>query len=99
MKAFFLKYLNNKFFYTGLVFLVWLTFFDQENLLVQNNLRNTLDDLKDQKEFYLEETEKNQQTIESLETDSTQLEKLAREKYYMKRENEDVYVFVNEKEE
>jgi cell division protein FtsB len=99
MKVFFVKYLNNKFFYTGLIFLVWMVFFDQENLIVQNDLRTTLDELKDQKKFYLEETEKNQQTIESLENDSTQLEKLAREKYYMKRHNEDVYVFVKEKEE
>jgi cell division protein FtsB len=96
MKNFFFKYIHNKFFYAGFLFAVWLVFFDQENLIVQHELSTTLHDLRNQKEYYIGETEKNQQTIQQLETDSAALEKLAREKYYMKRKNEDVFVVVKE---
>ena len=99
MQYFFKKYIHNKFFYTGFLFLVWLIFFDQENLIEQHRLRNSLNDLRDQKEFYLEETAENQQIIHLLETDSTELETLAREKYYMKRDNEDVFVIVREEDD
>lgn len=98
MQKFFKKYINNKFFYTGFLFAVWLVFFDQENLMVQNNLMNNLNDLKDQKAYYLEETEKNREVIHLLETDSVELETLAREKYYMKRDNEDVFVVVKQED-
>jgi cell division protein FtsB len=97
MKKFFFKYVHNRFFYTGLFFVVWMVFFDQENLIVQNRLSNTLQELQQQKTFYLEETASNKQTIRRLESDTAALEKLAREKYYMKRDNEDVYVIVKKK--
>jgi cell division protein FtsB len=99
MRKFFYTYIHNKFFYTGLLFTIWLVFFDQENLTVQHQLSSTLHDLRDQKEYYLEETEINKQTIHQLETDSAALERLAREKYYMKRKNEDVFVVVSKEDE
>ncbi len=99
MQNFFKKYVHNKFFYTGFLFLIWLVFFDQENLIVQHELRTTLNNMRDQKEYYLEETENNRKTIHLLETDSAELETLAREKYYMKRDNEDVFVVVREKDD
>ena len=99
LKDFFLKYINNKYFYTGLAFLIWLVFFDQESMIDQNRLSNTLEDLNDQKSFYVEEIQQNEKTIFELENDSTKLEKFAREKYYMKRDNEEIFVIVHEDNE
>jgi len=99
MKNFYRKYIHNKYFYTGFAFLVWMIFFDQESFIQQYKLSSTLENLEEQKTFYLEEIEKNEKTIELLETDSSALEKFAREKYYMKRDNEEVFVLVEEEEE
>lgn len=98
MKDLFRRYLHNKYFYTGMFFLIWMLFFDQENLIVQYELSATLHQLEDQKIFYLEETAVNRETIQLLETDSAKLETLAREKYYMKRENEDIFVIIREED-
>lgn len=96
VKTFLRKYINNKYFYTGLVFVIWMVFFDQESFIEQYKLSQTLQGLENQKTFYLEEIDKNQKTIEILKTDSSALEKLAREKYYMKRDNEEIFVIVKE---
>lgn len=94
MVAFFRKYINNKYFYTGLAFVIWMLFFDQESFIDQYHLSETLSDLEDQKTFYLDEIERNAVAIDMLENDTVRLEKFARENYYMKRENEDVYVII-----
>lgn len=98
MRTFFRKYFNNKYFYTGLAFVIWMIFFDQESFIEQYKLSQTLNGLKNQKTFYLEEISKNENAIEVLETDSSALEKLAREKYYMKRDNEEIFVIIPEEE-
>jgi cell division protein FtsB len=90
------KYFHNKYFYTGLVFLVWMIFFDQENFIEQYHLTKTLNDLDSKKEFYQEEIAQNEEKINLLETDAEYLEKFAREKYFMKKENEDVFVIIRE---
>lgn len=95
---FFRKYINNRYFYAGLLFVVVMVFFDQENIVEQINLRRQLNDLEEQKAFYLDEIEKNTEAIYVLEHDTVRLEEYAREKYYMKKDNEDVYVLVPEGE-
>lgn len=75
-----------------------MVFFDQESFIEQYRLSRTLQGLQEQKTFYLEEIEKNEKTIELLETDTSALEKFAREKYYMKKDNEEVFVII-EKED
>lgn len=67
---------------------------DQENIVEQLKLSKNLDELEDQKEFYLEEIKNNSEAIYVLETDTVLLEKYAREKYYMKKDGEDVFVLV-----
>ncbi|NOX85592.1 MAG: septum formation initiator family protein, partial [Chlorobi bacterium] len=86
------KILLNKYFYTGLVFLIWMSFFDQDNFIEQYHLTQTLNDLRNKKQYYLQEIAKNKQKIKLLETDSAYLEKFAREKYYMKKDDEEVFV-------
>jgi cell division protein FtsB len=93
---FFNKYLNNRFFYTGLLFFVWLAFFDKNSLTEQIKLANTLNDLKLREQFYNLEIEKTSNEIRAYENDTALLEKFARERYYMKKKNEEVFVIVRE---
>ena len=86
----------NKYFITGLAFLIWMLFFDQESFIDQFKLSRSLSDLKSQKKYYQEEIEKTKGAVNVLENDTAHLEKYAREKYYMKKDNEDVFVIIEE---
>lgn len=94
-----IRIIKNKYFLTGVAFLVWLVFFDNHNLIRRYELSSNLNDLKNEKEFYLEEISKNKKAAEELMTNSELLEKFAREKYLMKKDDEDIYIIVREEEE
>jgi cell division protein FtsB len=94
MKDFFKKYINNRYFYTALAFIIWMFFFDNDNFREQMRLSKKIDQLQQKEQFYKTEIEKNKSALKALKYDTVQLEKYAREKYFMKRDNEDVYVII-----
>lgn len=73
-----------------------MLFFDQESVFVQHKLSTEISNLEQQKKFYLEEIEKNKASLNILTNDTASLEKYARETYFMKKDNEDVFVVVEE---
>lgn len=91
-------FLKNKYFYTILAFIVWMLFFDKNNFIYQFTLSSDLNNLKNEKEYYLSEIEANDAVTKELMTNTTTLEKFAREKYLMKRDNEDIYLIVDDEE-
>lgn len=88
--------LRNKYFYTVIAFLVWMLFFDQNRLSNQYKLQKNLSNLQAQKDYYLNEIKTQTNITKALENDTVLLEKFAREKYLMKRDNEVIYVIVKE---
>ncbi|MCD4772173.1 MAG: septum formation inhibitor [Bacteroidales bacterium] len=92
------SFLKNKYFYTILGFLVWMLLFDKNNFIYQAELSSDLNDFKNEKEYYINEIKINNSAIKELLTNATTLEKFAREKYLMKRDNEDIYIIVEEEE-
>ncbi len=72
-------------------FVVWMLFFDANSWLIHHELNNDIDDLEQEKEYYQKEITKDNKAIKELSTDEG-VEKLAREKYYMKKENEEIYI-------
>jgi len=88
---------KNKFFWVTAAFLVWMLFFDKNDLLSQYQYHQQLSKLKTERNFYTEETEKVTKDLSELTSNPAQLEKFAREKYLMKKDNEDVFVIVREK--
>jgi cell division protein DivIC len=81
--------------YTLFFFLVWLIFFDRSNLLRQISLWKTISDLEKQTAFYDKELEKVKEEELEVMGSKLNLEKFAREKYLMKKENETVFVLVD----
>ena len=73
------------------VFALWMLFIDSNSLLIHHELNEDISDLEDEKEYYKNEIEKDNKAIKELSTDEG-VEKLAREKYYMKKDNEDIYI-------
>lgn len=75
-----------------IAFLVWMLFFDRNDLTSQYKYQSQLKNLKDEKEFYIKETAIAKKDLEELTSNLTRLQKFAREKYLMKKENEDVFI-------
>ncbi len=92
---FIFRILINKFFLTTVAFIVWMIFFDSNNLLRRNQVQEKLDGLNLEKQFYLQEIRKDSILTNQIMTDSTQLEKFARERYLMKKENEDLFLVID----
>ena len=89
-------FVKNKFILSILIFIVWLLFFDRNNLLDRAKELRYLHQLEKDKKYYIERIEKNSKRLEQLKTDDKNLEKFAREQYLMKKEDEDIFVIVEE---
>ena len=74
-----------------------MLFFDRNDLLSQYEYRSQLNKFKEEKAFYISEIEKVKSDLNELSTNQERLEKFAREKYLMKKDDEDVYVIIREK--
>lgn len=88
---------GNKYFLTSCCFVIWMLFFDRNDLLSQYEYRSELNKFKEEKAFYISEIEKVKTDLDELSTNQERLEKFAREKYLMKKDDEDVYVIIREK--
>jgi cell division protein FtsB len=73
------------------VFVVWMVFFDTNSLLIHWELKKQINNLEKQKEFLHEEIAKDKKIIKKL-SDPEELEKFAREQYYLKKKNEEIYL-------
>lgn len=72
-------------------FLIWVLFFDENSYLIHRKYNKEIEDLQNTNLFYQTKTAEYKAIIKNLE-DSLQLERFAREKYLMKKENEDIYI-------
>jgi cell division protein FtsB len=88
---------KNKYFLVSLAFVVWMVFFDKNDLFSQYQYQQQVNKLKKELEFYKKETEKVRKELDELNSNPQKLEKFAREKYLMKKKNEDVFIIVHAK--
>ena len=78
-----------------LIFLIWVTFIDKNNLISQYQDRQVLYGLDKEKRYYQSEIQTTQDKLNELKTDNKSIEKFAREKYLMKKENEEIWLVVD----
>ncbi len=76
-------------------FLIWVTFIDKNNLISQYQDRQVLYGLDKEKRYYQSEIQTTQDKLNELKTDNKSIEKFAREKYLMKKENEEIWLVVD----
>jgi cell division protein FtsB len=76
------------------LFLIWMLFFDTNSFLIHKELNDDIKALEETKEFYEKEIKKDKLFIEKMQ-DSNEIEKFAREKYYLKKDNEDIFIIEN----
>ena len=91
-------FLKNKYVIASIALLAWLIFFDGNDFFTQYSYRQKLNELEKEKEYYMVEIEKNRQELQSLVSSKKNLEKFAREKYLMKKDNEDIFVILEKPE-
>jgi len=72
-------------------FLIWNLFFDENSYLTHRKFNKEINDLETTINFYEKKIAEDKATIKKLQ-DSLQLERFAREKYLLKKENEDIYL-------
>jgi len=86
------SWLKNKYLLTLLAFAVWIIFFDHNDLFMQIERTAELHQLEKGKTYYSTQIEAIKKELQDLKSDPASLEKAARERFMMKRDNEDVYI-------
>ncbi len=89
---YFRKILLNKYSFVIVAFLIYIIFFDENNWIKKHQRSQEIKQLEIEYQYYINEMEQNKETINKLNNDTVFLEKYAREHYYMKRPNEDVFI-------
>lgn len=82
---------TNKYVLITLVFIIWMLFFDTNSLLIHHELKKQIHTLEEQNEYLREEIKKDKKIIKQL-SNPKELEKFARENYYLKKTNEDIFL-------
>lgn len=85
-------WLRNKYFISFAAFAVWMLFFDEKDVFTMSHHRHELKELQQSKEYYTLSINTEETELENLKNSPATLEKYAREKYDMKRDNEDLFL-------
>lgn len=92
-----LKVFTNKYLVAFAAFVVWIIFFDDNNLMQHQRNLKELAQLEEQVNFYKAKIKADKQKLHELQTNDANLEKFAREQFLMKKADEDVFVIVEQK--
>jgi cell division protein FtsB len=90
-KASYLKPFKNIYTLIIVIFMVWMIFFDSNSWFIHNELNNDIDNLISEKDYYRKEIEKDKKALKALSSKEG-IEKFAREAYYMKKEDEEIFI-------
>lgn len=85
-------WLKSKYLIAAMAFLAWIVFFDRNDLLTQVQRNHELADLQSSKDMFTKKIEKERKELNQLQTNPAILEKYARERFYMKRDNEELFL-------
>jgi cell division protein DivIC len=87
------RWLKNKYVLTALGFTVWILFFDARDFITSHfREKEELRKLEASKKYYEQQIATTRQELEQLKSNPALLEKYAREKYRMKKDNEDLFL-------
>ncbi len=83
---------TNKYLITGTAFVLWMMFFDTNDFPLQIRRLRDLNKIEHNEKNMALQISNTQKELEVLKTNPETLEKYAREKYMMKKDNEDLYI-------
>ena len=85
-------WLKNKYLLASMAFVIWMIFFDRNDVPLQMRRINELKKLQQSEKNMNLQIANTKKELELLKTNPSTLEKYAREKYMMKKDNEDLYI-------
>jgi cell division protein DivIC len=88
--------LTNKYLIIGIAFAIWMMFFDRNDIPLQLKRIQELNKLEASQKLMDKEIKNTKQELGLLKTNPETLEKYAREKYLMKKDNEDLFVITSD---
>jgi cell division protein FtsB len=88
-----LPFIMNRYFLVSLGFVVWMLFFDQRDFFLQRERKAALEKLEAAKKYYQNEIADTKKQLDNIQSNPAAVEKYARERYLLRREGEEVYLF------
>ncbi|MGM0636395.1 MAG: FtsB family cell division protein [Bacteroidota bacterium] len=85
------KILSNKYVLVSLLFCIWMLFLDTNSWLTHRELDQEKKELIQNEKYYIKEITSDKKTLQQLQ-DSVEIERFARENYFMKRPHEDIFI-------
>ena len=92
IKAALARLVRNNYVVSVLVFLVWMMFVDEDNMVARYEYSRKISELETEKAQLKEQIEQDRRKMKELMSNKTSLEKFAREEYYMKRDDEVIFI-------
>ncbi len=85
----------HKYWIISVIFFVWISLFSENSWYERKRLNNKKEMLVEQKNYYIKKIQRDSSKLNQLKTDNDNLEKFARENYFMSKKNEDVFIIVD----
>ena len=86
------SFLRNKYFLALTCFVVWMLFFDRDDVFTQLERKRELTRINESKAYFSKQIKEDRNFSKDLQFNASAIEKLTREKYLMKRDNEDLFL-------
>ncbi|WP_341655856.1 septum formation initiator family protein [Blattabacterium cuenoti] len=86
------KIIKNKYFWISIFFFIWMSFFDSNSFMLHYRFQNSIREMTYNRDFLKKKILLEGSQFKKLNTDTLYLEKLAREKFYMKKKDEDLFI-------
>lgn len=91
----FISWLKNKYTLILVAFVIWMIFFDTNSIFVHRKLDHEISEVNHKIKYYREKYQKDSIAYSQLKNSKEAREKYARENYFMKKRNEDIFIVVH----
>ncbi|GGE97148.1 Septum formation initiator [Chishuiella changwenlii] len=93
------KFVWNRYFILTVAFLVWMFFFDQNSFFVHRELDKQIRLLENDEEYFQENLDRETEKLNQLNNNPAEIERIAREQHFLKKDDEDIFIIQEEKVE
>lgn len=91
-----IKYVFNRYTIVGLVFVIWMIFFDQNSWITHRELDKQIRNLEIDESYFKEHLDRENTKLKQLTDNPAEIERIAREKFFLKKDNEDIFIIQQE---
>lgn len=93
------KIVWNRYFILTLAFVIWMFFFDQNSFFVHRELDKQIRLLENDETYFQQNLNKETEKLDQLNNNPAEIERIAREQHFLKKDDEDIFIIQEEKVE